>query len=217
MRATFITRRTRGTRAKRGNAGQAVTETLLLTWLIIVFIAAALQIFIMNESMTRTVTAAHADIFKNAFKHNGWHYTGPNSDLCVTPEDVYDYNYNVDDHAKAILSYQNYPEIRVPMLGMFRGYGAPGVMDIHSNYPGRPLEPSKGCVDYPCKKLRTGAGAAGPSTDDSGREYWLRPVDVPAHIRLYCKAGHVFVDSISDGYNQLMECANSDSFFGCLF
>ena len=101
-----------------------MTETLLLTWLILVFIAAALQIFVMNESMTRSITAAHADIFKNAFKHNGWRYTGPTSDLCVTPEDVYDYNYNVDDHAKAILSYQNYPEIRVPILGMFRAYGA---------------------------------------------------------------------------------------------
>lgn len=214
MRATLMTRRVRHA---RGAAGQAVTETLLLTWLILVFIAAALQIFIMNESMTRAVTAAHADIFKNAFKHNGWRYTGPTWDVCVTPEDKYDYNYNVDDHAKAILNFDTYPEIRVPMLGMFRGYGAPGVMDIHSNYPGRPLEPSKGCAEYPCKKLRTGAGAAGPSDDDGGKEYWLRPVDLPAHIRLYCKAGYAFVDSVSDGYEQLMDCANSDDFFGCLF
>lgn len=201
----------------RRDRGQAVTETMLLTWVILVFIAAALQIFVMNESLYRSMTAAHAAMFREAFTHNHWRYQGPESDLCVDEVDTHWTNFNVDDHGKAILNYQNYPEIRVQVLGLFRTFGGPEHMDIHSNYPGRPLEPTKGCVNYPCKKLRTAAGTAGPSSDSDGGSYWLRPVDLPAHARTYCKAVTVFVDSISDTFDKLMACAESDNFFGCVF
>jgi hypothetical protein len=199
-------------------SGQAVTETVLLTWIMLVFVAAALQIFVLNESLFRTMTAGHAHIFQEAFKHNGWRYMGPTWDVCIdASDDQYETNYNVDAWGKAILAYQSFPEIRVQVLGLFRTFGGPEHMDIHSNYPGRPLEPLKGCVNYPCKKLRTAAGAAGPSDESSGLAYWLRPVDIPAVARTYCKAGMTFADNISDTFDSLMECVNSDDFFGCVF
>jgi hypothetical protein len=167
----------------RSEAGQSVTETLLLTWLMLVFFAAALQIFIMNESLFRSLTTTHAAMFQEAFKHNGW----KNKDQ---------YKYNTDTNAKIIWRFQDYPEIRVQVLGMFsawanqagfKGNSGGTTIDIQSN--ARSGEDSKGCTT-PCKKIKMGAGAAGPT--DEPKEYMSRPFDFGAYGRLISKV----VDSI---------------------
>jgi hypothetical protein len=160
------------------NRGQSVTETLLLTWLMLVFFAAALQIFIMNESLFRSLTTTHAAMFQEAFKHNGW----KNQDK---------YKYNTDTNAKIIWRFQDYPEIRVQVLGMFSAWASQAgfkgdsgntTIDIQSNARGG--ESDKGC-STPCKKIKMGAGAAGPT--DEPKEYLLRPFDFGAYGRLISK------------------------------
>jgi hypothetical protein len=167
----------------RSESGQSVTETMLLTWLMLVFFAAALQIFIMNESLFRSLTTTHAAMFQEAFKHNGW----KNQDR---------YKYNTDTNAKIIWNFQDYPEIRVQVLGMFsawanqagfKGNSGGTTIDIQSNVRGP--EPDKGC-STPCKKIKMGAGAAGPT--DEPKEYFSRPFDFGAYGRLISKV----VDSI---------------------
>jgi hypothetical protein len=166
---------------RRSDRGQAVTETVLLTWIMLVFFCAALQIFIAHESMFRSLTATHAQMFQYAFQHNGW----KNDDK---------YKYDTDLNAKVIWRYQDFPEIRIQVLGMFsrwatqarfKGNRGGRTIDIQSNVQGRGPEPDKGC-DVPCKKIKMGAGAAGPT--DEPKEYWTRPFDFPAYGRLVKKA-----------------------------
>lgn len=198
-----------------GERGTAVTETMLLTWILIVFFAAALQIFIMNESLYRTITAGHAKMLEYGFQHNRWPYDGDQGDWCVTNGDGDRYwnTYNTDIHAKVILSYREFPEIRVPVVGMFRWWGGPERVDIQSNYPGRLPEPEDGCPDYPCKKLKMAAGPAGPTRD--GDPTWGRPWNIPAHGRLYCKAFDSIGESLPGGFEKIAECV--DSGWDCLF
>jgi hypothetical protein len=197
----------------RSDRGTSVTETILLTWLLIVFFAAALQIFVMNESLYRTVTAAHAKMFEFGFQHNHWEYDGDDGDWCVTNDDDYWNTYNTDEHAKVILNRQDFPEIQVQVLGMFRWWGGKQTVDIHSNYPGRVAEPAKGCPDYPCKKLKMAAGPAGPT--DYGEPTWGRPWNIPAHGRLYCKAVMEAGHAIGGGIDKIQECSSSG--WKCLF
>jgi hypothetical protein len=157
--------------------GQAVTETMLLTWLMIVFFAAALQIFIMNESLFRMLTTTHAALFQQAFQHNGWK-AGDR------------YTYNTDLNAHVIWRMEDFPELRVQVLQLFtdwrwragftRANAGLRSIDIQSNVRG--VEPTKGCGNKPCKKIKMAAGAAGPT--DEPKEYWLRPFDVKAYGRL---------------------------------
>jgi hypothetical protein len=166
--------------------GTAVTETMLLSWILIIFFAAAIQIFVMNESLIRSVTAAHAEMLQSAFPHNHWEYDGSGSDFCVSNDDGYNNTYNTDLHAKVILNRYDFPEIQVQVLGIFRLFGAKQHVDIQSNYPGRLPDPDDGCPDYPCKKLKMAAGPAGPT--DHGDPYWSQILDLPAQGRLVCKA-----------------------------
>ena len=199
-----------GSRARslHSERGTSVTETLLLTWLLLVFIAAALQIFIMNESLYRSLTATHAQMFIDGFKHNHWEYDAGTWDNDCTGDIVSWNTYNTDEHAKEIWRYQDFPEIRVPVLGMFQpwassagftGSGSNERIDIQSNVRG--LEPDKGCGLSPCKKIKMAAGPAGP-VDERG-PFWSRPVYLPGIFRLYCKAGKSAVDSVSDAIDEL--------------
>jgi hypothetical protein len=160
----------------QSNRGQSVTETMLLTWLMLLFFAAALQIFIMNESLFRMLTTTHAQMFQNGFQHNGW----KNGDR---------YTYNTDQNAQVIWRYRDFPEMRVQILRLFtdwrwragftRANAGLRTTDIQSNARG--VEPNNGCPK-PCKKITMGAGAAGPT--DEPKEYWLRPFDPKAYLRL---------------------------------
>ena len=51
----------------RGERGTAVTETLMLTWILILFVAAALQLFRVNQAIYLSVTSAHTQMFNGAW------------------------------------------------------------------------------------------------------------------------------------------------------
>lgn len=133
-------------RRRRGERGQAVTETILLTWVMLVFFAAAYQIFMVNETIFRSMSAVHAEMFRQAFQHNCFQKGAK----C---------RFNVDKHAQPIWRMQDFPEIRIPSVALFGQFGLPGTLYIESNQ--FPPEPAKGCP-RPCKRTRTGAGTYFP-------------------------------------------------------
>ena len=55
----------------RRDAGQATTELLLCSWVILFFMAAAIQLFKVDRAVFKSLTEAHATHFEEAFsKHN---------------------------------------------------------------------------------------------------------------------------------------------------
>lgn len=133
-------------RARSAERGQAATETMMLTWIVLLFFAAAYQIFMVNETLYRSMTTVHAKMFSLAFEHN-----------CYEDEDRC--RFNVDGHAQPIWREQDFPEVRIPTIQMFVRFGLPAKLLIESNQ--FPPEPSKGCP-RPCKRTRTGAGTYYP-------------------------------------------------------
>ncbi|MBI2834478.1 MAG: hypothetical protein HYX76_08630 [Acidobacteria bacterium] len=117
--------------------GQAITETMLLTWILVLLIAMAWQLFIVNDTVFRSVTAVHADLFRQGYQANKSSKT-----------------YNSDSNAKVIWNTTDIPEIEIPVIGMFRGV-LPSSIRIRSNVRGP--EPAKGCP-VPCKKSKMAAG-----------------------------------------------------------
>src|SRR5262249_14829487 len=88
---SFVIRRTKdeGTRSGPGTKdegrrtvpcgdqdGQAFTETMVVSWMLLIFLAGMWQLFIVNDTLFRSITAAHAIMFKKAFdrsdKDSGW-------------------------------------------------------------------------------------------------------------------------------------------------
>ncbi len=91
----------------RGERGTAVTETLLLTWILILFVAAALQLFRVNQALYLSITSAHTQMFNGAWAANCFN----KSSRCI---------YNSDGHAQVRWHPANMPEVLVPTVGMFR-------------------------------------------------------------------------------------------------
>jgi hypothetical protein len=128
--------------AWRSQRGQAVTETLMVSWILIVFIAAAHQVFLVNETIFRSITAVHQDLFTTAYKHN-----------CASSREECTYD-GGDLKAKSIWTPEAIPEIEITRVGMFRRYGMPGNLRLTSNSP---LNiGSLNCPD--CKRTKLGAG-----------------------------------------------------------
>ncbi len=137
----------------REEGGTAVTETIILTWIMLVFFAAAYQMFIVNETIYRSIVAVHSQLMNDGFKHN-----------CYETKD--DCWHDTDKHAHVIWRERDefgtlaIPEIRIIAVRMFQSFGLTKSVLIRSNV--HPPEPSKGC-SVPCKKTKMGAGAGGPS------------------------------------------------------
>lgn len=131
-------------RGKRTDRGQAFTETILLTWILIAFVAAVYQLFIVNDSIYRSTATVHEMLFRQGFESN-----------CYEKKD--ECEYNTDEHAKVIWNARKIPEIKVQTVGLFARFGLSGDVVLKSNVPGRPPEPQKGCP-VPCKKSKMAAG-----------------------------------------------------------
>lgn len=131
----------------RFERGQATTETILLTWIILIFFAAVYQLYLVNQTIYRSMTAVHVKLFEGAFEHN-----------CADDESRCEHN--TDENAKVIWNPNNIPEVTVPVVRVFTrwGLGDTGDVRLYSNYPGRVAEPAKGCFVTPCKKTKAGAG-----------------------------------------------------------
>jgi hypothetical protein len=93
-------------RILRNERGTAVTETLMLTWIIIVFVASSLQLFRVNQAIYSSITTAHMLMFEGAWDANCFN----KSKKCI---------YNSDGHAQVKWKPDKMPEIQVPTVGMF--------------------------------------------------------------------------------------------------
>jgi hypothetical protein len=105
-------RATRATRARCGSGGrrgQATTETILLAWLMVLFFAAAYQIFLAHDQVSRAMTAVHARLFQMAFDYN----RSGNEMSC-------------DEAANVIWTPPDIPEAVIPTLRIFERYAAEG-------------------------------------------------------------------------------------------
>ena len=134
-------------RPLRDQRGTAVTETLMLTWIIIMFIASALQLFRVNQGLYSAITSAHMQMFNGAFKANCYN----RSAKCV---------YNSDLHAQVRWHPTNMPEVYVTTIGMFRSRLGTSLMI--KAWPGAMTPRTDGY-----KRTRMGAGTYYPICDCS--------------------------------------------------
>lgn len=98
----------------RGERGQATTETMLLTWIIVIFVAAIYQLFWTNQTIYRSLTVVHAEMFRQAFATNSA-----------------DEEYNRNENVNVILNPYEIPEARVPVVGFFRDVAQDAVFTGH--------------------------------------------------------------------------------------
>lgn len=132
---------------RHSDRGQAVTETILLTWLLLVFFAATYQVFLVNQAVTRSMTAVHRELFSKAFDGN-----------CYNAGDS-GCRYNSDRTANITWTRQTFPEIRIRIVSLFAKWGLPSDLLVKSI--ARPADPAKGC-DVPCKHTKLAAGTYFP-------------------------------------------------------
>lgn len=122
--------------------GTAVTETLMLTWIIIVFVAASLQLFRVNQAIYLSITTAHSLMFEGAWDANCYN----RSNKCI---------YNSDGHAQVKWKPDKMPEVVVKAVGMFASR-LPGPLQLKA-WSGAATKRADGY-----KRTRMGAGAYYP-------------------------------------------------------
>lgn len=115
----------------RSERGQAVTETMLASWIVILFVAGIYQVFLANQTVFRSLTAAHTELMRDAFT---WNCAG--SDAPFAPPGPWcDYQGGLSrlaaagEPARAIYSRTSVPEISMPVVGLFAEHAA-------SHFPG---------------------------------------------------------------------------------
>ncbi len=134
----------RATRARRmtDDRGQAVIETILLTWLLIAFFAAVYQMFLVNQTLYRSITAVEQRIFSIAFDRN-----------------QSDTEYDTDQGARAIWRPVEIPEVVIPTVGMFSSaYATAGVDPSSLRLSSNARAFDDDCPDLPCKRTKMGSG-----------------------------------------------------------
>jgi hypothetical protein len=133
-------------RRLKSERGQAMTETLLLTWILLVFIAAIYQLFLVNQAVYGSLTAVHTRLFEKAFARN-----------CADAEERC--KYTTDDAgagARVIWTPAEIPEINVAVVGMFRE-ALPVDLRLESlRYGAGGFDHA--CPGRPCKRTKLGSG-----------------------------------------------------------
>ena len=135
-------------------AGQAFTETMLVSWFLLVFIAGMWQLFIANETLYRSIAAAHFMAFERARPRNL-------STIDYDPKQVI-----------IIWGKPWMPEAEFPVIHMFqKAVGRPTIAVV-SNVSGDRR-----------KRTRMGAGTAGPDGAGGILLYEFKhPFDMTAEI-----------------------------------
>ena len=126
----------------RSERGTAVTETLMLTWILIVFVAGALQLFRVNQAIYSSITAAHTLMFEGAWDANCYN----KNNKCI---------YNSDGHAQVKWKADKMPEILIARIGMFASRLTPP-LQLRA-WPGAATKRADGL-----KRTRMGAGTYYP-------------------------------------------------------
>lgn len=129
----------------RDQRGQAMTETILLTWILLVFIAAIYQLFLVNHTVYSSLAVVHTRLFEQAFTRN-----------CAAPSA--DCKYTTDDRgrgARVVWTPQAVPEVVVPVVGMFASTIPDGLRLESTRY----IRGSDHlCPGRPCKRTKVGSG-----------------------------------------------------------
>jgi hypothetical protein len=131
----------RAIRAARCRRGQAATETLLLTLLMVVFFASTYQLFLANHSIYRTLAATHQQLFEEGFAHNcavgGDNSIFSEADIPGLIQEVMRllglppisgsatacrYQKN-PAHATVVWNDQDFPEIHIQVVGLLKRHG----------------------------------------------------------------------------------------------
>ncbi len=139
---------TKARRVHRSEIGQATTELLLCSWVILLFMAAAIQLFKVDRAIFRSLTAAHATHFEEAFtKHN-----------CA--EQIPDCTYDGGAvQTRVEWDPSTMPSVAIPIIGLFQSALGPEVF-IRNDDPGRFTTV---CPTWQqCKRTKMAAGTYEP-------------------------------------------------------
>lgn len=175
-------------RAARCRRGQAATETILLTWIMIVFFAATYQIFLANHSISRTLATSHELLFEQAFAHNcassGDSSIFSEAEIPALIQEVMRllglppvsgsatfcrYQKDPQAHATLVWGEQELPEMRVPVVGLLKRHGLPDPLVLEPRVlqmgagpdgPGNGLGHLQGLPRFVAKTFATGEWAA---------------------------------------------------------
>jgi hypothetical protein len=128
--------------------GQAFIEAMLLIWLMIAFFAAVYQIFQVNQTIYRSMTAVQQKIFGLAFARN-----------------QKDSEYTTDTTsggklgARVIWRSAEIPEVAIQTVGMFsHGYALAGVDPSSLRLSSNARTNDDDCPGLPCKRTKMGSG-----------------------------------------------------------
>lgn len=130
-------------------------EITLLLFVLIAFVAASYQVFLINRTVFRSLTAVHQTMFTHAFERN-----------CSDHRRDRGCDYSQDPAAdgfggastSVIWSPEEFPEITIPIVGMFRSHVGVGTeVRISSSRPDSAPGADR-CTGMPCKRTRVGAG-----------------------------------------------------------
>ena len=133
-----------------GARGQATTETIMLTWLLLIFFAAVYQIYLVNEAVYRSMAAVQLRMFQKAWPSNCF---DDSDDKC---------RFSTDGHAHVIWRVKEFPELKIRTVNMFKKWGMPDNMWIYSNDDTRYVDESKGCPVLKCKHTKMAVGTYWP-------------------------------------------------------
>lgn len=118
----------------------------MLTWIILIFWAAAYQVYLVNQAVFRSMTAVHQQLFERAFPAN-----------CYDQGD--DCRYDTDSKANVVWRPQDFPELSIRTVSIFANWGLPSGLLVHSNAIA--ADPGDGCP-VPCKHTKLAVGTYWP-------------------------------------------------------
>jgi len=128
---------------RRGQAGQATIETMLLAFVGVVFMATAFQLYLVNRTVNRTLTQVHSRMLQSMYDYNN---DGEKYDR-ETVKVIWGENHNFD-------------QLRPPTLGLFKEELEGDDFRIYSHWVEQHGDPDQSC-DYaspPCKRTKAGGG-----------------------------------------------------------
>lgn len=157
-------------RGSSSESGQALVEHILFMLLGVVVILGTFQLYLTGWTIQRSIGAAHAVLFKQAYRHN-----------CAEQRESAWCTYNTDTRGKVIWSPRVLPEVRIPTIDLFTLNGVPPAARLWSNSPlNRQRTPDERCPGQPCKRTKLGVG----TWRSLDAVFGVAEVDVPPLARL---------------------------------
>jgi hypothetical protein len=140
-----------GGRRRDRQTGQAAIETILLSFVLITFVAAMFQIYLVNRTVFRSISTAHQQVFARAFARN--RCTNASSDCKYSTDPGPDGATGIAP--RVIWSPTGLPEVRIPVVRIFGRYGL-NQNELRLWSDKRTFDAI--CPGLPCKRTKVGAG-----------------------------------------------------------